>query len=141
MYVWVSIVAAALVWVAGGALWAQNATATVSGLVMDTLDAVIADAAIRVRHLETNQTREIRSRENGEFTLTNLAPGGYELTVEHSGFRKHHKTGIVLELGQVLREDIRLQVGAVTESVDVTAEVAVVNTETGAIKGDVMTTS
>ncbi len=118
---------------------AQSGMATVTGLVSDTADASIPQAAIRIRHLETNIAREMMTSAEGEFTITNLPPGVYELTAEKSGFRGHRKSGIILEVGQVLREDIRLQVGAVNESISVHSEVALINTETGAIKGDVIT--
>lgn len=120
-------------------LAAQSATATVTGMVQDTLEAAIAGAEVRLRNVESNQTRQFQTNGSGEFTLTNLAPGGYELTVEHAGFRGYRKNGIILELGQVLREEVLLQVGSVSETVSVTAEVPLVNTETGAIKGDVIT--
>ena len=55
-----------------------------------------------------------------------------------AGFRKHRSTGIVLETGQTLRADVQLEIGSVTDSVHVTAEVAALNTENGAIKGDVI---
>ena len=67
-----------------------------------------------------------------------LPPGPYELAAEMEGFRGYQQTGIVLELGQTLRRDIRLEVGQVTESVSVTAEVTLLNTESGTIKGDVI---
>ncbi len=123
----------------GARLDAQNATATVTGTVADTADAVIPEVTIRIRNTDSNQTREIQSGPQGEFTLTNLAPGPYEISAEHAGFRAFRKTGIILELGQVLREEIKLQIGSVTESVSVTADIALINTETGAIKGDVIT--
>jgi hypothetical protein len=72
------------------------------------------------------------------FTITNLPPGNYELKVEKPGFRTYRQTAIVLETGQTLRRDIRMDVGAVTETISVTAEVAQLNTENGMIKGDVI---
>lgn len=125
--------------VLGARLDAQNATATVTGSVADTADAVIPEVTIRVRNTDSNQVRELKSGPQGEFTVTNLAPGPYEISAEHQGFRAYRKTGIILELGQVMREDIKLQIGSVTESVSVTADIALINTETGAIKGDVIT--
>lgn len=109
-----------------------------TGAVTDSVDAVIPNATIRVRNTDTNITREVKTSEDGAYTLTNLPPGPYVVSAEVEGFRGYQKTGIVLEIGQVWREDIKLQVGSVTESVSVTAEVALINTETGAIKGDVI---
>ena len=60
------------------------------------------------------------------------------MKAEMQGFRTYLRTGIVLELGQTLRSDVRLEVGAVADSVTVTAEAAALNTESGTIKGDVI---
>src|SRR5262249_38331711 len=62
----------------------------------------------------------------------------YELIADHPGFRTHRNSGIELEIGQTLRSTIELAVGAVSESVEVKAQVAVLNTENGAVKGDVI---
>jgi hypothetical protein len=123
---------------AGLAVNGQGGSATISGVVWDGQKAAVAGARIVVRHTETNQTREMAAGEEGDFTVTNLAPGAYELKVEHEGFRSHVQSNIVLELGQVMRTEVQLQVGSVAESVTVSTEVALINTEVGAIKGDVI---
>jgi len=68
----------------------------------------------------------------------NLSPGNYVLTGSKEGFRSFRQTGIVLQVGQTLRTDLRLEVGSVTETVSVSAQIAPLNTENGAIKGDVI---
>jgi hypothetical protein len=74
----------------------------------------------------------------GYFTITNLNPGSYELIAEQSGFRPFRETSIVLEVGQSLRLDVPMQIGSVDQTVSVTADIAPLNTENGAIKGDVI---
>ncbi|MDX1981680.1 MAG: TonB-dependent receptor [Bryobacteraceae bacterium] len=111
---------------------------SITGVVADTAEAVIPGALIKVRNVDTNITREVNTAEAGAFTVTNLPPGKYDFSAEMQGFRAYHKSGIVIEIGQVWREDVKLQVGSVSESVSVTAEAALINTETGAIKGDVI---
>jgi len=119
-------------------LFGQGGSATISGVVHDSQSAVVPGARIAVRHTETNALRELTSGENGDFTVTNLSPGAYELRVEHEGFRSYIQNNVVLELGQVRRAEVHLQVGSVAESVTVSTEVALINTEVGAIKGDVI---
>ena len=113
--------------------------ATITGIITDSGGALIAAAQVRIRHVDTNATRAMQTSGEGSFTVTNLTPGSYELIVDHAGFRSHKSTGIVLELGQVLRQDVSLQVGAVSDSISVVAEPPLINTESGAIKGDVIT--
>ncbi len=120
------------------AAYSQANLATVTGVVTDSAAAIVPGVSVTIRNLDTNIPRQITTNEVGDFTITNLPPGGYELTVEHPGFRAYRKTGMVLEVGQVLRSDVQLQLGSVTESVSVTAEISTINTESGTIKGDVI---
>jgi hypothetical protein len=125
---------AASVWMslAAGVL-AQNPTATLVGTVRD------ASGAIVVRNTDTRDIRKAVAESKGEFTIPNLAPGPYEVTVSKPGFRPVHETNIELQLDQVARLEFRLEVGAVTQSVEVTATGApLINTENGA-KDEVMT--
>ena len=119
------------------ALLAQQG-ATVTGIVTDPFNAVIATATVTVRNVDTGIARSIRANEVGNYTITNLPPGPYEVTAEMQGFAPYKRTGVVLEVGQQLREDIRLAVGGLAETVVVTAAVSAINTENGPIKGDVI---
>jgi hypothetical protein len=116
----------------------QNNYASVTGIVTDSAQAIIPRVEIKIRNAGTNITRSVLTNADGNYTITNLAPGRYDLTAEMPGFRAYHKTDIVLQVGQTLRNDIQLELGSVTESVQVTAEVAALNTESGTIKGDVI---
>ncbi len=118
--------------------YGQSNPATVTGIVSDAAQAVMPGVTVSVRNVETNISRRILTNDVGDFTFPNLAPGTYELTAEMPGFRTYRMTGIVLEVGQILRNDIRMEVGSVRESVTVTAEIAALNTESGTIKGDVI---
>jgi hypothetical protein len=120
------------------AIYGQGNYATVTGIVTDSLQAVTPGANISVRNVDTDIKRSVLTSASGDYTITNLAPGPYELTAEMQGFHTFRKTAIVLQIGQTLRVDVQLEVGAVTESVSVTAEVATLNTESGTIKGDVI---
>lgn len=116
---------------------AQSATATLTGIVTDSLDAAVPKAEIRIRNVDTGIERVFTSGESGDYTITNLPPGAYELRAEKPGFRPFHETGIVLQLDAVQRCDVRLQLGAVSESVEVKADPPLLNTE-NASKGDVI---
>src|ERR1700726_1014949 len=112
--------------------------ATVTGVVTDSAQAVMPVVAIMIRNVDTNITRTMQTNQEGYVTITNLPPGNYELVVEKEGFRTYRETGIVLEVGQDLRIPVTLTVGAVSDSISVTAAIAPLNTENGSIKGDVI---
>jgi len=114
-------------------------TGSLTGTVADSTGALVPEARVQVRNAGTNALREVAADGGGSFLVTNLTPGAYELSVTKEGFRLYLAKGIVIEIGQVLRQDMALQVGSISESISVTAEAALINTESGAIKGDVIT--
>ena len=126
----------ALVFAAGAR--GQSNLATVTGVVTDSADAVIPGAMVSVRNTGTNIERELSTNEVGSYTVTNLNPGDYELTVQSDGFTTHVERGIVLQTGDNRRIDVALQIGQLTESVTVDAQLITLNTENGTIKGDVI---
>jgi len=79
----------------------------------------------------------IMTGQRGEFTMANLPPGIYDVSIIKDGFRTLHETGLELQLDQQARMDYHLQLGSLAEKVEVTASVPLVNTE-NAMKGDVM---
>ncbi len=127
---------AALLFVAGAA--GQSNLATVTGVVTDSADAVIPGAMVSIRNTGTNVERELSTNEVGNYTITNLNPGDYELTVQSDGFTTHVQKGIALQTGDNRRIDVALQIGQLTESVTVDAQLITLNTENGTIKGDVI---
>jgi len=120
------------------ALFGQSNTATVTGLITDPAGAVMPSAKVTIRNVDTNIPREMASDENGDYTITSLPPGKYELTVSSPGFRTAVQRNLVLQIAQVLRVDVRMEVGTVAETVEVSAQAPLLNTEVGAIKGDVI---
>src|SRR5581483_11675207 len=100
-------------------LFAQAELATVTGVVTDSASAVMPAVKVTIRNTDTDITRTMMTNADGYFTLPELPAGPYELTVEKDGFRTHRETGLRLETGQTLRTDVALQLGAVTETVEV----------------------
>ena len=105
--------------------------------MLDPTGAVIPEARIVVRHPATRAVREVVSDASGEYTVANLAPGNYRIVVEKDGFRRLDERGLTLEMDQTARLDFHLQVGQVSEVVEVQASVPLLNTES-AMKGDVI---
>jgi hypothetical protein len=117
---------------------AQVNNVGITGQVTDSVGAVVAGVQIVVRRAGTNVNRTVQTNESGVFAITNLSPGAYDLTGQMTGFTTYKLTGLTLEVGQMRRVDIQLQVGEISQSVDVTAEVAALNTDRGAVVGSVI---
>jgi hypothetical protein len=120
-------------------LFAQNPTATLVGTVGDASGAVVPDAKLEVRNVNTNESRKVSTDIRGVFTAPNLSPGPYEVTISKAGFRTVRETGLVLQMEQVARMEFRLEVSELSQSVEVTAAAApLINTENGT-QGQVIT--
>ncbi len=117
--------------------WAQD-TAEIKGTVTDASGAVIPGGKITVSNPEKGFTRELQSNAAGDYDLPKVPTGKYVITAEAQGFQKLVRSGINLSVGQILRVDLQLTLGQVTQEVTVTGNVAQVETETAAIS-DVVT--
>ncbi len=108
---------------------AQTGNATLSGSIKDPSGAIVPAAQIAIRNTATNVTRKTQSSADGRFSVTNLIPGDYAITVQAQGFRTVDRGGVQLRVGDRLGLDISLEVGATADRVTVTAEVPLVRTE------------
>jgi hypothetical protein len=111
-------------------LYAQNVFASITGTISDESGAVVPRAKVSVVNTDTGLSREVTVDERGDYLLAQLPEGKYTLSAEIQGFRKEQRAGIVLQVNQRAREDIRLKVGAITETMEVTAGAASVDSET-----------
>jgi hypothetical protein len=118
---------------------AQSPTADVVGMLRDASGAGVPGATVKIRNVGTNAVREAVSTGTGQFTVASLNPGLYEVAVEKTGFQTLRQTGMELQVGQAARLDLVLQVGSATQTVEVKADVPLLNTESGA-QGDVIVT-
>ena len=108
-------------------VWAQ-ATAQINGTVKDQTGAVLPGAEITVTQTDTGISRNTITDETGSFILPNLALGPYRLEASLPGFRTHAQTGIVLQVNSNPVINIALEVGQVTEEVEVQANAVLVET-------------
>ena len=105
-------------------LFAQSYLGGVRGLVQDPGKATIATAKVTLTNQGTNVARSELSNASGEFSFSQVDPGTYTLTAESPGFKKVEQKGIVVGTQEFLTIDLKMEVGAVTESVQVTEEIA-----------------
>ena len=119
---------------------AQTPSAGVTGRVTDATGAVVPGATIKITNLDTNIGQQAVSNESGDFVVPFLNPARYVLEAQASGFRTYKHDAFTLAVNQTLRLDIRLEVGATTETVTVTDTPSALNTETGS-RGEVTTSA
>lgn len=132
---YVKFVAAALAFLTGfagsaGSAAAQPSTGTIWGYVTDAQDAVVPDVEIIVINRDTGVSKTTKADSLGQFEVPYLLTGTYTVRVEREGFLAYEQTGIVLTAGQKARVDLRIEVGAVTDTVSVTSDAPVLNVST-----------
>lgn len=120
----------------GTAAIAQT-TGTIVGTVTDSSGAVVPKTRVAAVHTATGLTRSAVTNQSGNYVLPLLPVGEYSLTAEVTGFKKRAVSGIVLQVNDEARVDVVLEVGAVTETVNVSAQAAVLQTE-NAVVGQVV---
>ncbi|MBZ5623213.1 MAG: carboxypeptidase regulatory-like domain-containing protein [Acidobacteriia bacterium] len=118
------------------ALLAQTDRATLRGTVTDPSGSVVPNAQVLIQEVGTNVERKLATDENGNYEAPALKPGHYLIKVEITGFRGFLAEDVLLDAGLTRRFDIALQVGATTESVTVTGGASLIQTENGAISGE-----
>src|SRR5438552_2331096 len=117
-------------------VWAQ-ATAQISGTVRDQSGAVLPGVEVTAAQTETSIARTAVTNETGSFVLPNLPLGPYRVEAALTGFRTFVQTGIVLQVNSSPTINIALQVGQVSEQVEVQANAGLVETRTLSV-GQVM---
>ena len=118
-----------------GAGWGQVPTGVLTGLVKDSSGAVVPNVKVTAINTGTNLTRQVVTDTSGTYRIAALNPGPYRLEAEAGGFRKATASDITLEVGSQVRVDIELQVGEVTQTLEVTGRPSLVNTENNQIGG------
>jgi Carboxypeptidase regulatory-like domain len=110
---------------------AQSAvTGAISGSVNDPNMAVVPNATVTLRSLDTNKTETATSDAQGLFRFTNLQPGPYEMIITASGFAEYKQERVVVEVGRLISIDAAMKVGGTEASVEIIGGVLGVNTET-----------
>ena len=107
---------------------AQIGGATLSGTVTDPTSAAVAGAKVTITQNGTGFTRSTETNAVGLFNFASIPPGSYDLTVERQGFKLVKRTSAEINVGAVAALDVVLEVGTVTETVEVNAEVPLVET-------------
>src|SRR5215471_14553952 len=101
-------------------LFGQAETGTISGVVTDSTNAVVAGATVTLVSVNTGLTRTTTTASAGEYAVTNLKPDLYTLTIEHSGFQKYTRQ-VKVDVGSRSEVSAQLSVTGASTTVEVTA--------------------
>jgi hypothetical protein len=105
----------------GGSLFGQGTSAQINGAIRDASGAVVADAQVTVTNIDTQAQRRTSSNAQGGYVVPLLPPGHYRISIDKTGFQPVVRSGVTLEVDQVATLDFTIQVGNVTQAVEVTA--------------------
>src|SRR5437899_3937577 len=111
---------------------AQN-SAEITGSVADTSGAVIVGVTVTITNTATNQARKVNSNAAGAYDAPYLVPGIYDVTAESPGFKVTARKAVELQVDTTVRIDFVMQVGEVSEQVEVTGGAPLVNTENASV--------
>jgi len=123
---------AVLVLLAGG-LWAQGGRGNITGVVKDSTGAVIPGVSVRAANEQTGAAAVVESGANGVYLAPQLLPGDYKVSAEIAGFKHLEITGLKVNVGSTLTQDLVLEVGAVSEKLEVSGQTSLVETTSGQV--------
>src|SRR5438445_9852541 len=110
-------------------LQGKAVNATLLGTVTDVSGAVVPGTKVEIREVNTGSTRSIISNESGNYVFADLPPGQYQVSVEKQGFKKEVHAAVDVLVNSTVRVDLKLQPGALSETIEVTAEVPNLQTD------------
>jgi len=136
------------IWVVTAALWAivvlmplrlhaQTTYGSIVGTVTDTSGAVLPGATITVTNIGTNEARTDKSDASGNFSVVNLLPANYKVTVEAPNFKRVVRQPLEVQVGATVRVDAKLQVGAATETVEVSTQAPLLQTDSSSVSQEI----
>ncbi|HVH72754.1 MAG TPA: carboxypeptidase-like regulatory domain-containing protein, partial [Candidatus Dormibacteraeota bacterium] len=107
----------------------QAVDGTLLGIVTDSSGAAVAGAQVSIKETNTSVVRTTLTNESGNYTFPTLTPGTYDVSVEKVGFKKAIRQAVEVLVDATVRVDLQMQPGVVTETVIVTAEVPLLQTD------------
>ncbi len=128
-----SLAALMLLGLSAPSLQAQSTTQAIQGLVTDATGAVIPGATVSYMNLATGVSASVQSNETGNFTFTLVPVGNYEVSCQMDGFKTETVTEQRVETGAQVRLNFQLEIGDVTETIEISAAAVTLNTENATV--------
>lgn len=111
----------------------QVTTGTISGRITDPTGAVVPGAIVQAVNADTNVARSTQSDASGEYVFPFLPPGNYRLVIRRAGFQETIKSGLTLHIQETIAQNFALSLGSSSQSVQVTGEAPIMQTESAAL--------
>src|SRR5579862_998578 len=111
--------------------YGQAGGGTITGTISDQAGAVVVGANVEATNSETGVSYAAQSTNTGNYTISQLPVGTYALAVKVQGFKTHTHSNLRVQAAAIVREDVTLQVGSASDTVTVSAQGSLLNTETG----------
>jgi len=118
---------------------AQVLFGSMVGNVTDASDAAVPGANVKITDLSTNEVRTFSANQNGAYNAVNLPAGTYQIEISKEGFRTFSANNVLVNQNNVVRVDARLEVGAQTEKIEVSAEAAALQTDRADVHAELST--
>lgn len=118
-------------------MYSQVAGGTFTGRITDPSDAFIANAQVKIRDSETGVTVTTTTNSDGVYTVSNLRPATYEISVTQAGFQTAVQSGVTLTVGAVQVLNIAMHVGTVTQKLEITGEAPAIELATSSLDNTV----
>jgi hypothetical protein len=115
--------------VCAGSLWSQTDSGSLTGRVVDPSGAAVPATRLKLKNLGTGTLREATTSDEGLYQFNLVAPGLYQVAAEAPGFRRFVDNGVRIQVAQATTLEVRLTVGEVADSVEVTGTASLLNTE------------
>ena len=116
---------------------AQNDVGSIVGFVTDSSGAVVPGAKVTIKNEGTGESRTVSTDSSGHYAIPNLPPTSYTMTAEATGFQKFESTHNVLASNSTISIDAKLTLGAATQTVEVTATAALLQTQSPAVQSEI----
>ena len=115
------------------ASYAQGITGSITGDVSEASGAFLAGAIVSIRQLDTNEVRTVTTSDRGSYSVPQLPPGNYSVTIDKTGFKTFQQNNIVLAINQTVQINAKLEIGSEQQTITVNADSPVLQTENSAI--------
>lgn len=119
----------------GQVAYGQTTSGTIVGVVTDSTGAAVPNAKIALKSDDTNLVRTMESGAAGTFSFVSLNPGSYRLDIDMNGFKRFSLTGIQVQVGSTARADATMEVGNISETVEVSSAAPLIQTDTANLGG------